>query len=215
MDFTYPLILDLKNKPVLVVGAGLIAYQKCEALLKAGAKITLISPEINPIFKKLKSKLKWVKTKYDGRSLEPYYLVVAATNDPDCHKALFKKALIQKKWINVVDVPEFCNVIVPAQIQKGKILLSISTGGHAPAFSGYLKKYFEQFLTPDLVKFADLLAKLRPQVKRQIPTLEGRKAFWLRLITKNNIKKASSGKISLLVNAINKETKKWITSASE
>lgn len=211
MDFSYPLILDLKNRPVLVVGAGLVSYQKCESLLKAGAKITLISPELNPVFKKIKSKLKWVKAKYDDRTLEPYYLIVAATNDPACHEVLFKKALKQKKWINVVDVPEFCNVIVPAQVQKGKILLSISTGGHAPAFSGYLRKYFERFLTPDLVKFADLLARLRPQVKRQIRTLEGRKAFWLRLITKNNIKKASSGKISLLL----KEVKQWIISASE
>jgi len=211
MGFSYPLILDLKNKSVLVVGAGFISYQKCESLLKAGAKITLISPELNSVFKKIKSKLKWIKAKYDGRSLEPYYLIVAATNDPQCHAVLFKKAQKQKKWINVVDVPEFCNVIVPAQIQKGKILLSISTGGHAPAFSGYLKKYFERFLTDDLVKFAELLAKLRPQIKRQIRTIEGRKAFWLRLITKNNIKKASSGKISLLL----KEVKQWITSASE
>jgi siroheme synthase-like protein len=124
---------------------------------------------------------------------------------------LFQKAQVQKKWINVVDVPEFCNVIVPAQIQKGKILLSISTGGHAPAFSGYLKKYFERYLTPDLVKFADLLAKLRPQIKHQIHEIEGRRAFWQRLITKNNIKKASSGKISLLL----KEVKQWIISASE
>ncbi len=211
MDFSYPLILDLKNKPVLVVGAGLIAFQKCNALLKAGAQITLISPELNPIFRKIKSKLKWIKKKYDGRTLEPYYLVVAATNDSDCHRTLFVKARKQKKWINVVDVPEFCNVIVPAQIQKGKILLSISTGGQAPAFSGYLKKYFEPFVTNDLVKFAELLAKLRPQIKRQIHTIEGRKAFWMRLITKNNIKKVSSGKISLLL----KEVKQWITSASE
>lgn len=215
MDFSYPLILDLKNKPVLVVGAGVISYQKCEMLLKSGAKITVISPELNAVFRKVKSKVKWIKKKYDGRTLEPYYLVVAATNDPACHRTLFVKARKQKKWINVVDVPKFCNVIVPAQIQKGKILLSISTGGHAPAFSGYLKKYFEGYLTPDLVKFADLLAKLRPQIKRQIPTLEGRKAFWMHLITKNNIKKASSGKISLFNAAINKEIKKWITSALE
>jgi siroheme synthase-like protein len=197
MDFSYPLILDLKNKPVLVVGAGMIAYQKCEALLKAGAKITLMSPEINSVFKKIKSKLKWIKKKYDGRTLEPYYLVVAATNDAACHRSLFVKARKQKKWINVVDVTEYCNVIVPAQIQKGKILLSISTGGHAPAFSGYLKRYFERYLTPDLVLFADLLAKWRPQIKRQIRTIEGRKDFWIRFITKSNIKKASSGKISL------------------
>lgn len=197
MSFSYPLIFDLTRKPVLVVGAGPVAFLKCQALLKAGAKITLISPELNPVFKKIKSKLTWIKKKYDGRSLEPYYLIVAATNDPSCHKILFKKAQKQKKWINVVDVPEFCNVIVPAQIQKGKILLTISTGGHAPAFSGYLKNYFSAFLTDDLVKFADFLAKLRPRVKREIPTLEARKAFWLRLITKNNIKKLSSGKISL------------------
>src|SRR5690606_14190731 len=110
--------------------------------------------------------------------LAPYYFIIAATNDPLCHEKLFKKAQKQKKWINVVDVTELCNVIVPAQVKKGKILLTISTGGHAPAFSGYLKKYFEPLLTEDLVKFADLLARLRPRVKKKFKKIEERKAFW-------------------------------------
>ncbi len=42
----FPLFLDLVNKPVLVVGGGEVASRKVEALLKAGANVTIVSPTL-------------------------------------------------------------------------------------------------------------------------------------------------------------------------
>jgi len=38
--------LDLKGKPAIVVGGGPVAAQKAEALLRCGARVTVIAPEL-------------------------------------------------------------------------------------------------------------------------------------------------------------------------
>ena len=42
----FPLFIDLKNKNILVIGAGKIAFRKVETLLKYSAKITIITKDI-------------------------------------------------------------------------------------------------------------------------------------------------------------------------
>lgn len=54
----YPIFLDIKNKPCVVIGGGKVAERKVVSLLDAGAKVLVISPEITPTLKKLAGKKK-------------------------------------------------------------------------------------------------------------------------------------------------------------
>ncbi|MCC2628098.1 MAG: siroheme synthase, n-terminal [Thermomicrobiales bacterium] len=44
----YPIALVLEGKPCLVAGGGEIADGKLDALLLAGAIVTVVSPEVRP-----------------------------------------------------------------------------------------------------------------------------------------------------------------------
>ena len=44
----YPIFVELKNKPCLVVGGGEIGLQKVRGLLAAEAQVTVVSPELHP-----------------------------------------------------------------------------------------------------------------------------------------------------------------------
>jgi uroporphyrin-III C-methyltransferase/precorrin-2 dehydrogenase/sirohydrochlorin ferrochelatase len=44
----FPLFLDLRDKVVLVVGAGLVADRKIELLKSAGAHIVVVAPRACP-----------------------------------------------------------------------------------------------------------------------------------------------------------------------
>ena len=44
---SYPIMLNIEDKAVVVVGGGLIAYRKIVGLLQAGAYVTVISPVIH------------------------------------------------------------------------------------------------------------------------------------------------------------------------
>jgi precorrin-2 dehydrogenase/sirohydrochlorin ferrochelatase len=46
----YPINLNLKDKKVLIVGAGRVALRKFGRLLEAGAQIKIVSPEFNQGF---------------------------------------------------------------------------------------------------------------------------------------------------------------------
>ena len=43
----YPMMINIKNKKCLVVGGGNVAYRKIYELIEYGAKVTLVSKEIN------------------------------------------------------------------------------------------------------------------------------------------------------------------------
>ena len=41
----FPLFIDLKDKEVLIVGAGAIAARRATVLVEFGAKVTVVAPE--------------------------------------------------------------------------------------------------------------------------------------------------------------------------
>ena len=43
----YPIALDVTGRPCLVIGGGEVALRKAQALTEAGARVTVISPEID------------------------------------------------------------------------------------------------------------------------------------------------------------------------
>ena len=48
MPSSYPAMLRLAGRPVLVVGAGPVAVRKVESLLESGAAVTVVAPEVHP-----------------------------------------------------------------------------------------------------------------------------------------------------------------------
>lgn len=49
MDYL-PMFARLEGRPVLLVGGGEVALRKARLLLAAGARLTLVSPELEPDF---------------------------------------------------------------------------------------------------------------------------------------------------------------------
>src|SRR5690349_25177581 len=45
---TYPLMLDLTGRPVVIVGGGRVALRRAQALLAAGALVHVIAPRVDP-----------------------------------------------------------------------------------------------------------------------------------------------------------------------
>ena len=77
-----PIFVQLKNKPVLVVGGGEVALRKVQTLLKAGAKVKLVATEIDDRISFLAgSNLRIIKNQYSSDYLTEQRLVVAATDD--------------------------------------------------------------------------------------------------------------------------------------
>ncbi len=159
----YPLSVDLRNKKVVVVGGGGVAERKVQGLLSAGAHVKLVSPEVTEALGEMASDglIDHVARAFVPEDLDRAWLVIAATDDTEVQELVYKEALSQRIFCNVVDLPEFCSFIVPSVVRRGDLCLSISTGGKSPALAQRLRKELEQSLGSFYGDYVSLLGELR------------------------------------------------------
>ncbi|HEY4543863.1 MAG TPA: bifunctional precorrin-2 dehydrogenase/sirohydrochlorin ferrochelatase [Tissierellaceae bacterium] len=158
----YPVMLDLKNKEVLVVGAGKVAYRKIKNLIKAKAKITVVSNEFLKEFESLNVNL--IKDCYNEKYLKGKFLVIAATSNNKVNEKIAKDAKENSILCNVVDNKEISDFITPAVVSKEEVLISISTNGKYPALSKYIRKDLEDRYSKYTKEYLELLETLRLEV---------------------------------------------------
>src|SRR5262245_11567325 len=107
----YPVSLKVRGEPCLVVGGGPIALRKAQALVRAGARVTVVSPELIPGFGPLK--VERVVRRFRPADARGAFLAVAATDDPAVNEAVFRACRRHRVLVNVVDRPDRCTFIAP------------------------------------------------------------------------------------------------------
>ena len=162
----FPVFLNLKDKLCIVIGGGRVAERKIENLLTVQAKIKVISPEVTLKLKKLaeEGKIEWERRGYKKGDLNSAWLVIAATDNPEIQKEIFKEAEEKRIFCNVVDVPELCSFIVPSTIRRGLLTIAISTSGVSPAVARRLRETLEEIIGEEYVLYLKLMKDLRKQI---------------------------------------------------
>ena len=140
----YPIFLDLKDRAVLVVGAGKVALRKVRGLLEAGARVTVVAPEWESEFESLPVRL--VPRRFRATDLSGAMLVFAATDDRLSNHRIGIAAKGKGVFANIADSAEECDFVVPARLHRGTVQVAISTGGENPRLSSDLRKRLEEVL---------------------------------------------------------------------
>ena len=78
----FPLALDLRGRQVLVVGGGRITARRVADLLRAGARVRLVAPELSPELAELIGRIDWQQREFRDTDLAGAWLVHVATADP-------------------------------------------------------------------------------------------------------------------------------------
>jgi len=162
----YPVCLDLEGKPCIVVGGGRVAERKVLGLLACDARVSVISPEMTHELLTLHAggTIQWLKREYRSGDLEQAFLVIAATNDEETQKQVFEEAGAHNLLLNVADVPQRCNFILPATVRQGDLIISISTAGKSPALARKLRMELEKRYGVEYKILVDILGAIRPQI---------------------------------------------------
>jgi precorrin-2 dehydrogenase/sirohydrochlorin ferrochelatase len=172
----YPVFLNLFKKKVIVCGGGRVAERKILTLCKAGADVTVISPEITKRLEREKQKgnIKHICRKYRRSDLKNAFLVIAATNSYEINTQISRDTPL---LVNVVDTPHLCNFIVPSVIQRGPLTIAVSTSGISPALSKSIRKEIESIYTLPFASYVKSLRKVRSDAKRAVTCKEKREAL--------------------------------------
>jgi siroheme synthase-like protein len=140
----YPIFLDLKDRAVLVVGAGKVALRKTKGLLEAGARVIVVAPDWEPEFESLPVRM--VQRRFRASDLGGVMLVFAATDDRLANHRIGIAAKGKGVFANIADSPEECDFIVPARVQRGAIHVAVSTGGENPRLAAELRRKLDEIL---------------------------------------------------------------------
>lgn len=161
----YPIFLKLEGRPVLVVGAGKVALRKVEALQEAGAKTTVIAPEVCDQLRRHAEdgKLSLHERPWQPADCAGALLVVAATGNAELNAHIREAAHLAGALVNAVDDPDNCDFYVPAVARRGDLRVAVSTQGAAPLIASRVRRHLEKTLPAEL---ADVIESVSVERER-------------------------------------------------
>ncbi len=192
-----PVCLKLTDAPVLLVGAGSIATRKARLLLRAGARLTVVAPDITQELESLLEKNggTWCETEYRESHLQGNQLVVAATPDKRVNERVYLHACARAIQVNVVDAPQLCTFIFPSIVDRDPLVVAITSSGRSPVLARILRRKIEALLPAaygDLARFA---GTFRENVKAKLPVDSARRLFWEKILEGSVAEQVFAGRL--------------------
>ena len=117
--------------------------------------------------------------------IEGAFLVVAATGDPALNREIARVAGDAGIMVNSAEGGS--DVILPAKIVQGDIMIAISTGGRSPAMARYLRQRLEESLGNELSDMVRLQSELREILKKKIKSQEERERLLWQVLEDRSI----------------------------
>jgi uroporphyrin-III C-methyltransferase/precorrin-2 dehydrogenase/sirohydrochlorin ferrochelatase len=207
-----PLFADLKHRAVLVVGGGVVAERRVALLREAEAAVSVLSPTLSGRLAELAAdgSIAHVSRAYQpDESLEPFWLVVAATDDSMVNAAVAAAATAAKRFCNVVDDQELCTFIMPAIVDRSPVTIAIGSSGLSPVLARWVKGVIETLLPARLGALAELAGRWRRTVREHIADSTERRHFWERVVTGAVAEHAFAGRDADAEQALKSALDRW------
>ncbi|NKB97809.1 MAG: uroporphyrinogen-III C-methyltransferase [Pseudomonadales bacterium] len=207
--FFLPLNHNLAGADCLVVGGGQTALRKIEWLVKAEAKVRVLSLEISDEIRALGDS---VSTEVGSFTHEQIHidtrLVIAATNDKLVNESIYEAATKKNVLVNCVDDPAHCTVTFPAIIDREPVVVSVSTSASAPALARIIRGWVEEALPAGLGAFANWVGDHRQRIADRLPNFDERVRFWDEFVNKQSVADLTAGRVDALDSRLENELSK-------
>ena len=183
MDFL-PIFMNVKGENCLVVGGGKIASRKVFMLLRAGAKVSVVSPELcqDLTIRKDEGEINHINRLFEDGDLDNCKIIIAATDDEKINSHVYQLAKSKNIPVNVVDAPDLCSFIVPSIIDRNPVQIAISTGGASPVLARLLRSRLETFIPAAYGRLAKLVESYREKVKTKFSNTDEIRTFWEKIL---------------------------------
>lgn len=180
----YPVFLDVRDRDCLVVGGGSVGARKAQTLLRAGARVTVVSPEFSGDLLEADG-LVLAQRGYEETDMEGKFLVFAATNDAALNQRVMADAGAAGILCNGADAPEEGNFILPAVVDRGELICAVSTCGACPALARKIRQELDAAFGPEYAMLTALLGAVRKKLLASGHDPDGHKKIFRRLMTED------------------------------
>lgn len=180
MDATlYPVFLKLTGRPVLLVGGGPVAAAKLDGLVAAGARVTVVAPQIHPRLESAGVEIR--RRPFEEEDVDGMWWVVAAA-PPEVNRRVQAAAEARQVFVNAVDDPAHATAYLGGVVRRHAVAVAISTGGRAPALAGLLREAIDALLPADLERWLAAADEARQEWKRAGVPMEERRPKLLQVL---------------------------------
>src|SRR5215471_71583 len=141
----FPMFVKLQGRLVVVVGGGEIASAKIDNLLRSGARVKLVAPEVHMSLAGFirTRKIEWLPRKFEPQDLHGASLVIAASSAPGVNASVFREAESRGIFCNAVDDVQNCHFYNGSVVQRGDLQTVISTNGKSRTLAQRLRQELE------------------------------------------------------------------------
>jgi siroheme synthase-like protein len=162
----YPILINLQRYPCLIIGGGIVAHRKALSLLEFNADITVLSPYFcKPLIKLFKeSKINIIRKTYSKEVISNYKIVFSTVDNRELSEKISRDCIAEGVLLNSADNPLLCDFILPANIIRGNLTISVASQGRAPFFTKEVKKKLDSFISPIYSEIIDLADEFRKQL---------------------------------------------------
>jgi precorrin-2 dehydrogenase/sirohydrochlorin ferrochelatase len=191
----YPVNLLVRGRRCLVVGAGRVAARKVAGLLRGGADVTVVAPEVHPDLQVLaaEGRITLHRRPYASGDMEGCWLAIAATGVDAVDHAVYEDGDAARVWVNAADDPASCSCILPATVRRGPLMVTVSTAGHSPAMARWLRARLEGEIGDEYRILLELLSAEREAIKASGRSTE--RLDWQKALESNMLDLIRAGQI--------------------
>jgi siroheme synthase-like protein len=199
----YPVHLKFDGRAALVVGGGSSAAMKTRALVAGGALVRVVARRLGGSMKQAvrESGLAWQERAFTPADLDGIWVVVGATDDPEVNRRVFECARSRGILVNIVDDPLHSDFIFPAVLRRGKLVVTVSSSGVAPAFASRVRDYLGSIVGEPFGKVLEELGELRGSLRERYPDAARRRSAWYRLLDERVMPRLARGEFPVLSDA--------------
>jgi len=166
----YPVMLDLRGRPAIVVGGDRVAAEKAAGLAACGAAVTVLNQEFCDELKAMaaRGEVALRRKAYEPGDLAGAFVVVAAvTYDRPMVDAVWAETQQRDQLTNIVDVPSRCTFIVPSILRRDQLTIAVSTEGATPGLAKRIRQRLEGLFPPAYGAYLRLGAVARARLRER------------------------------------------------
>ena len=191
----YPVYLDIKDRDCLVIGGGSVGTRKILTLLSCGANVTVVSTAATEKLHQLSNNgvIKLKERPFQTTDLDDRFLVIGATDNQELNFIIHAEAERRGLLCNIADRPKVCNFILPSIVNRGDLIIAISTSGKSPAFAKKLRKHLEKEFGDEYAELLKLMGAIRKKLLSQDHEPEAHKHLFEQLIERDLVQMLKDG----------------------
>ena len=161
---SFPAFAPLDDRRVAVIGAGPAADARARLFDDSPATVLRFA------------------TPPQAAELADVRLVFIAESDPEKRTAALAAAREAGAFVNVVDQPDLSDFYTPAIVDRGELVIGISTSGASPTLARDLRARIEQIVPAAFARLADFARATRHRILARRTSLDGRRRAYEQIL---------------------------------